>query len=216
MASLEKGYMFDGLKAADIANDINSSLKAIKEQTLEFQTCMKSLFSPDTWGGDAAKENYGYFVDALNYLIGFANAFGTNFKEFANSFASLAEEADKASGGSGKNAAAFGSVTYEEIPKVDKSLDVVTDRDVNIPDKIRAAQNQANGIADNVKKIRTSLIEYIDKLDNGSTVWDGPTARGFRTNVENAITNELDKAIQILDDKIQDFAIVATNGEIVG
>ena len=164
----------------------------------KFSQQIEILAQPNVWTGAAAAQNYKDFTETHLALIKFINNFGTAFQEAMTSVNKNVANLEISNLGANTNASNSMNLSYSNIndfvPETIKQETIVYDyaRIVEIGGELANIKSELTDVYNNLKN-------EINKVNDGSGLWDGDAAASARETLYNTLTTNMDSVLESLE-----------------
>lgn len=182
-----------------VVNYLNGGAESVEGVSKKFNEQIEKLVQPNVWTGTAALQNYQNFLDTHQALVNFINGFGQTFEEAMNELnKSVAQLETSNLGNASGISSSFGTLTYNQLSALSQEN---INKDVVRYDyaTIQGIGTALNGILSSLTTINERLVSEINKLNNGSSIWDGNAAESAKESLSTTLKNNMDKVIEALN-----------------
>jgi len=182
-----------------VVNYLNGGAESVEGVSKKFNEQIEKLVQPNVWTGPAALQNYQNFLDTHQALVNFINNFGTTFESAMNELNKSVQQLETSNLGNASNISSnFGTLTYNQLSALSQeniNKEIVR-YDYATIQGIGAA---LNNILNSLTSVNERLISEINKLNNGSGIWDGNAAESAKQELSTTLKSCMDKVIETLN-----------------
>lgn len=185
--------------ANNVVNYLNGGSESVQACSRKFSEQVERLVQPNVWTGAAAAKNYQNFLETHQALINFVNNFGRAFEETMNEVNKNVQNLEVTNLGADSNVGnTFGTLSYSQ-------LQALSAENIN-KEVVRYDYATISTIGSELSKVVTMLNDVysklnteINKLNNGSSIWDGTSAENAKETLLNTLKTNMDKVMEALN-----------------
>lgn len=185
--------------ANTVVNYLNGGSESIESVSKKFNLQIEKLVQPNVWTGPAALQNYQNFLETHQALVNFINGFGRVFEESMNELNKNVQQLETSNLGNASGiASSFGTLSYNQLSALSEEN---INKDIVRYDyaTIQGIGSELNSILTTLESINERLISEINKLNNGSSIWDGNAAESAKESLSSTLKNGMDKVVETLN-----------------
>lgn len=197
-----------------IVNYLNGGAESVEGISKKFNEQIEKLVQPNVWTGPAALQNYQNFLETHQALVNFINGFGTTFESAMNELNKSVAALETSNLGNASNISSnFGTLSYNQLSALSQEN---INKEIVRYDyaTIQGIGTSLNTILNTLTTLNERLISEINKLNNGSGIWDGNAAENAKQELTGTLKSCMDKVIEALNICIKNIQGAAEAAQI--
>lgn len=207
-----RSLVYNTAKITDWATNVRNILGNDKTNVNTFGSCrnrlmgyLNDLKDPNVWRGPAAYQNLKEYKEMLDSFITFTNKFGTAFDGITHALGSTISVCQGL------------ILTEEEQTQLTENLEQSDDQNIDIDKvvydytKMSEIFNGLTEVQKNMFNAKQNLLDEINKLNNGSGLWDGNVAYTAKIKLTSEVEFRYADFIKKLDVVLNNIKAASDN-----